>query len=61
MGYYELPDVDVAEDPAAYLSLLLTAIDEALYPDAFVEEDQDRAYGAMEDLKAWLMLHFPGC
>ena len=60
-GYYVLPDEEVADNPAAYLSLLLTAIDEALYPEAFVEEDQAQAYGKMQDLRAWLMLNFPGC
>lgn len=61
MGYNELPADEVADNPAAYLSLILTAVDEALYPESFVEADQDRAYGVIEDLKAWLIVHFPGC
>lgn len=61
MGYNELPADEVADNPAAYLSLILSAIDQALYPESFVETDQARAYGVVEDLKAWLMLNFPGC
>lgn len=61
MGYNELPVDEVADNPAAYLSLILSAIDEALSPESFVEADQERAYGVIEDLKAWLMLNFPGC
>lgn len=59
-GYYELPDESVYENPLAYIPLLLTAIDAALYPEAFVEEDRDRVHGEMEDLKAWLMTQFEG-
>jgi hypothetical protein len=59
-GHYELPDETVAENILAYVPLILTAIDAALYPAAFVEEDQDRVHGEMEDLKAWFMTQFEG-
>lgn len=59
-GYYELPEETVQENILAYVPLILTAIDAALYPAAFVEEDQERAYGEMQDLKAWFMTQFEG-
>lgn len=59
--YYELPIDSAAANPAAYLVLILTALDAALYPEAFIESDQERAYGEIEDLKAWFIANFEGC